>query len=340
MIKYATNPMITLAIDAMGGDKGPSAVLDAVRKFINTHPQVVLYVVGKHQELESFEHSRVEKVYCSEVISMDDSLEVALRKKKDSSMRVAISLVATGKAQAIISGGNTAALMALSKYQLKTLKTIHRPGIAVLMPNIKGKYTTVMDMGANVDCDADDLLQFAKMGAAYVAVNQDIQNPKVGLLNVGEESIKGNVVVRQAFDLLQEASKAGIIHFVGNVEGNDIAKGKADLIVCDGFVGNILLKAIEGYAGFFSQSLQQSFLNHGLWGKLSAYLSLPTLRNFKLKMDSRGYNGAALLGLQGLVFKSHGGSDGVAIYSALQRASHAIEQDLLRKILVKLETST
>ena len=240
--------MITIAVDCMGGDHGPAVTLPACRNFLDQHPEAQLLLVGLADSLSGFVHARARAIAATEVVGMDDPLEVALRRKKDSSMRVAIQQVKDGSAQAAVSAGNTAALMAISRYVLKTLDGIDRPAIAGQVPNAKGGGTTVLDMGANVDCSAENLLQFAMMGSALVSVLSGNDNPTVGLLNIGEEAIKGNEVIKKAGELLRAASAAGDFNFYGNVEGNDIFKGTADIVVCDGFVGNAVLKASEGLA--------------------------------------------------------------------------------------------
>ena len=239
--------MITIAVDCMGGDHGPEVTLPACREFLDRHPDAALVLVGLADALKGFSHPRATVVVTTEVVTMDDALEVALRKKKDSSMRVAIQQVKDGAAQAAVSAGNTGALMAISRYILKTLDGIERPAIAGQIPNAKGGATTVLDLGANVDCSAEHLLQFAVMGSALVSVLSGDESPSVGLLNIGEEVIKGNEVIKKAGELLRTAAKTGDLNFVGNVEGRDILEDKADVIVCDGFTGNIMLKLAESF---------------------------------------------------------------------------------------------
>jgi len=243
--------MITIAVDCMGGDHGPQVTLPACTDFLNRHPDAALVLVGLSEALSGFSHPRAKVVLASEVVTMDDPLEVALRKKKDSSMRVAVQQVKDGLAQAAVSAGNTGALMAISRYILKTVDGIERPAIAGQIPNAKGGATTVLDLGANVDCSAEHLLQFAVMGSALVSVLSGDESPSVGLLNIGEEVIKGNEVIKKAGELLRSAAKTGDLNFVGNVEGNDIFKGTAAIVVCDGFVGNVALKTSEGLASMF-----------------------------------------------------------------------------------------
>ena len=266
---------------------------------------------------------------------MDDPLEIALRRKKDSSMRVAIEQVKGGRAQAAVSAGNTGALMAISRYVLKTLDGIERPAIAGQIPNATGGATTVLDLGANVDCTAEHLLQFAVMGSALVSVLKNIETPTVGLLNIGEEVIKGNEVIKKAGELLRSAAKSGDLNFIGNVEGNDIFKGTADIVVCDGFVGNVALKASEGLATMIVDFLKMEF-SRNIFTKLAAIAAYPIISALKKRMDHRRYNGGALLGLRGLVFKSHGSADALAFEYALNRAYDAAKNNLLDRVQVRI----
>ena len=327
--------MITIAVDCMGGDHGPKVTLPACRNFLDQHKDTQLLLVGLPESLKGFLHARATTVVASEVVGMDDPLEVALRRKKDSSMRVAIQQVKDGRAQAAVSAGNTAALMAISRYLLKTLDGIDRPAIAGQIPNAKGQATTVLDMGANVDCSAEHLLQFAIMGSAFVSVLSGNDNPTVGLLNIGEEAIKGNEVIKKAGEMLRAASKAGDLNFYGNVEGNDIFKGTADIVVCDGFVGNVALKASEGLATMIVDFLKMEF-SRTLFTKMAAIAAYPVISALKKRMDHRRYNGGALLGLRGLVFKSHGSADEVAFEYALKRAYDAARNNLLDRVQVRI----
>ena len=327
--------MITIAVDCMGGDHGPRVTLPACRHFLDRHPDAQLLLVGRPESLRAFSHQRAKTVAASEVVSMDDPLEVALRRKKDSSMRVAIQQVKDGAAQAAVSAGNTAALMAISRYLLKTLDGIDRPAIAGQIPNAKGEATTVLDMGANVDCSAEHLLQFAMMGSALVSVLNGKDSPSVGLLNIGEEAIKGNEVIKKAGELLRSASKAGDLNFYGNVEGNDIFKGTADIVVCDGFVGNVALKASEGLATMIVDFLKMEF-SRSIFTKFAAIAAYPIISALKKRMDHRRYNGGALLGLRGLVFKSHGSADELAFEYALTRAYDAARNNLLDRVQARI----
>ena len=267
---------------------------------------------------------------------MGDSVEVALRRKRDSSMRVAILQLKAAEGQApaadaCVSAGNTGALMALARFLLKTLEGIDRPAIATVLPNRLDGYTTVLDLGANVDCTPEHLLQFAVMGSALVAAVDGKAEPLVGLLNIGEEAIKGSDTIKRAGELLRAAGEGGHIRFHGNVEGNDIFKGTVDIVVCDGFVGNVMLKTSEGLASMLADFIKQEFMR-GPFSKLAALVAMPVLNRFKLRVDPRRYNGAALLGLRGLVFKSHGSADAYAFEQALARAYDAARNRLLDRV--------
>ncbi len=327
--------MITIAVDCMGGDHGPQVTLPACRNFLDQHPDAALILVGLPVAMAGFSHARATVVTASEVVTMDDPLEIALRKKKDSTMRVAVQQVKDGSAQAAVSAGNTGALMAISRYILKTLDGIERPAIAGQIPNATGGATTVLDLGANVDCTAEHLLQFAVMGSALVSVLKDVESPTVGLLNVGEEVIKGNEVIKKTGELLRSAAKSGDLNFYGNVEGNDIFKGHVDIVVCDGFVGNVALKTSEGLASMFGTFLKAEF-SKNIFTKMAAIAAYPVLNAFKNRFDHRRYNGAALLGLRGLVFKSHGSADVMAFGNALNRAYDAARNNLLGRVQVRI----
>ena len=315
----------------MGGDHGPSVTLAACRQFLDSHPDARLLLVGKPEALAGLAHERASVVTASEVVGMDDPVEVALRKKKDSSMRVAIQQVKDGVAHVAVSAGNTGALMAISRYLLKTLDGIDRPAIATQLPNAKGEATTVLDLGANVDCTAEHLLQFAVMGSALVSALKNVNAPSVGLLNIGEELIKGSEVIKRAGELLREAGQAGQLNFYGNVEGNDIFKGPVDIVVCDGFVGNVALKSAEGVASFISGVLKEEF-KRNIFTRIAAAIAYPVLKGLMRRVDHRRYNGAALLGLRGLVFKSHGSADAIAYEQALNRAYDAARNNLLDRV--------
>lgn len=327
--------MITVAVDCMGGDVGPAATLPACAAFLSSHPQAQLLLVGRPDALAAYpellNNVRCRVVPATEVVAMDDPVEVAMRKKKDSSMRVAIQQVKDGAADAVVSAGNTGALMAIGRYLLKTLDGIDRPAIASQMPNALGGSTTVLDLGANVDCSAEHLFQFAVMGSALVAALTGHDEPTVGLLNVGEEVIKGSEVIKKAGILLRNAANAGDLNFMGNVEGNDIFKGTVEIVVCDGFVGNVALKASEGLATMIGNFIKAEF-SRTIFTKIGAIFAYPVISAFKKRMDYRRYNGAALLGLRGLVFKSHGSADAFAFEQALCRAYDAAHNGLLDKV--------
>jgi phosphate acyltransferase len=327
--------MTTLAIDCMGGDHGPSVTLPACRRFLEHRTDASLILVGAQDKLQAFQHPRARVVAATEVVAMDDAVEVALRKKKDSSMRVAIQQVRDGNAQAAVSAGNTGALMALARYLLKTVEGIERPAIAYPLPNAKGGATTVLDLGANVDCTEQHLLQFAVMGSALVSALKNVDAPSVGLLNIGEEVIKGSEVIKKAGELLRSAANSGDLNFYGNVEGNDIFKGTTDIVVCDGFVGNVALKTSEGLAAMIVGFLKEEFSRTPLT-KLAAFLAYPVLSAFKNRVDYRRYNGAALLGLRGLVFKSHGSADEFAFEQALNRAYDSARNNLLDRVQTRI----
>jgi glycerol-3-phosphate acyltransferase PlsX len=315
----------------MGGDHGPSVTLLACEQFLQAHPDAQLLLVGLPQALDHFHHPRASVVSATEVVTMDDPLEVALRRKKDSSMRIAIEQVRDGKADVAVSAGNTGALMAIARYVLKTLEGIDRPAIAGQFPNAKGGATTMLDMGANVDCSPQHLLQFALMGTALVSVLNGDENPTVGLLNIGEEDIKGGENTKKTAELLRSAAKSGDLNFYGNVEGDDIFHGKVDIVVCDGFVGNVALKASEGLASMISGFLKKSF-SVNIFTKIAGFIAYPALSGFKKLVDHRRHNGAALLGLRGLVFKSHGSADALAFEVALSRAYDAANHQLLARV--------
>ncbi|MBU6305508.1 MAG: phosphate acyltransferase PlsX [Betaproteobacteria bacterium] len=320
----------------MGGDHGLSVTIPAAVSFLSASPGRRALLVGREPELSAAleslgpsaeVRSRLEIIATDEVVLMDDPPAVALRSKRRSSMRLAIEAVKEGRAHAAVSAGNTGALMAIARYVLKTMEGIDRPAIATAMPNQKGGVTTMLDLGANVDCNADHLLQFASMGAALVSVIHDKQNPTVGLLNIGEEVIKGNDTVKLAGELL----RASHLNFYGNVEGDDIFKGTTDVVVCDGFVGNVALKTAEGLAQMLRSFIKQEFTRSGI-SKLLGVIAMPVLKRFSQRVDHRRYNGAALLGLRGIVFKSHGSADALAFGYALGRAADAAAYGLNEKI--------
>jgi phosphate acyltransferase len=310
----------------MGGDHGPSVTIPAAISFLKKQTDVHLILVGLEDilraELKKHHaeaHPRLTLRNATEVVAMDDPIEVALRKKKDSSMRVAVELVKDGSANASVSAGNTGALMAVSRYVLKTMPGVDRPAICSVMPNQKGGPTYMLDLGANVDCEPHHLHQFAIMGSVLCAAMEHIARPTIGLLNVGTEDIKGNDVVKATGSLLRADHARGKLNFVGNVEGNDIFKGTVDVVVCDGFVGNVTLKAVEGLSRFVKSVFKESVLS--MAGALLARKSLK-------KLNPERYNGAGLLGLKGLVFKSHGSASAFAFEWAIKRAYDAAQYDV------------
>ena len=327
----SSQEIFTLSVDCMGGDHGPRVTLTACRNFLAKHPEARLLLVGQPEALAGFQHERAQVVAATEVVGMDDPVEVALRRKKDSSMRVAIEQVKSGAANAAVSAGNTGALMAIARYVLKTMDGIDRPAIAGQMPNFKGGGTTMLDLGANVDCAPEHLLQFAVMGSALVSVLQDNESPSVGLLNIGEEAIKGNEIIKKTGELLRSAANSGDLNFYGNVEGNDIFKGTTDIVVCDGFVGNVVLKASEGLAKMMSGMIREEF-NRSLLTKLMAICAMVPLLRVRKRVDHRRYNGAVLLGLRGCVIKSHGSADRFAFGFALDRAYEAAKNRMVERI--------
>ena len=329
---------INLSIDCMGGDHGPPVTVPAAIAFANAEPEAFLILVGREEAIaaelvkhKAQDHPRLSVVNATEVVTMDDSLEVALRRKKDSSMRVAISQVKDGRAHACVSAGNTGALMAVSRYLLKTLPGVDRPAICTILPNQKGGPTYMLDLGANVDCEPHHLHQFALMGSALVAAVEGKPRPTVGLLNVGEEDIKGNDVVKQTAVLLRGDHARGQLNFHGNVEGNDIFEGTTDIVVCDGFVGNVVLKASEGLGRFVKNALTAEFKRSPI-SMLGALIARGAIKSFSQRMNPSRYNGASLLGLRGLVFKSHGGENAYGFEWAIRRAFDAARYDVLSRI--------
>ena len=311
----------SIALDSMGGDFGPQIVVPAAISALKKHPDLTLILVGDQEkigiELESApkeESQRIEVVHSTQVVDMSEPPAQALRSKKDSSMRVAINLVKDNQAQACVSAGNTGALMATAKYVLHTLAGIDRPAINTTLPALNG-HTHMLDLGANVDCKAENLFQFAVMGSVLASAVDEVDEPRVGLLNVGQEAIKGNDQVKEANKLLESAS----LNYIGYVEGDDIFCGNVDVVACDGFVGNISLKTSEGVAHLISDFAKQSFTKN-LYTKLIAMLATPILKEFKNSIDPRRYNGASLLGLQGIVIKSHGGADAFSFEHAISIA--------------------
>ena len=329
---------VTIAIDAMGGDHGTRVTIPAAVRYLQQHPNDTIVLVGLPDAIEAELRTakmsigpRLRIQAASEVVGMDESPQLVLRSKKDSSMRVAINLVKNGETSACVSAGNTGALMATARYVLKMLPGIDRPAIASFLPTYKGQ-VCMLDLGANVDCNAENLLQFALMGTALVYAIEHKNNPTVGLLNIGSEDIKGNEIVKQASELLRQSD----LNFYGNIEGNDIFKGVTDIVVCDGFVGNVALKTTEGLAQMLGGFLREEF-NRNIFTKLAGLIATPVLKAFRRRVDPRRYNGASLLGLKGIVLKSHGSADAFAFFCAIERAAEEARGGMLHHISEHIE---
>lgn len=322
-----------IAIDVMGGDHGAPVVLPAIAHILRDFPQVTILAFGHAEimrtacaQMDLAESPRLQLHPSEQVVDMDESPLSALRNKRKSSMALAINAVREGKADACVSAGNTGALVALSRYLLKTLPGIDRPAIITALPTQKNP-VHLLDMGANVDCEATHLIQFAQMASVMVE-SLSGKKPRVGILNIGTEAIKGNAVVKEALEQLHQNRE---LHFIGSVEGDSMFEGVADVVVCDGFVGNVALKITEGTAKLISfwlkAEIQKNFLR-----KISAGLCFPIWKGLKAKYDPRLYNGAILLGLQGVVVKSHGGADALAFRYAIEFAIRQIEQKINARI--------
>lgn len=311
---------VTIAVDAMSGDAGAEVIVEASLQILQKYAHVHLLLAGDVNTLSrclsvtELPEQRYTVIPSTDVVTMEDSAAVAMRQKKNSSMRVAINQVKDGKAAACVSAGNTGALMAISRFVLKTMPGIDRPAIIKTMPGIDG-HTYVLDLGANVDCTAEHLLQFAVMGSTLASAVEDLPAPRVGLLNIGSEDIKGNEQIKQAATLLSESD----MNYIGFVEGNEIFSNRVDVVVCDGFVGNVALKTSEGLAKLVSHYLREEFKRTWL-NKIIALVAMPVLKAFRSRIDPRKYNGASLVGLQGVVIKSHGGADAVAFANAMEIA--------------------
>lgn len=323
---------ITISLDAMSGDNGPEVVVDSAIMMAKKHPHLHLILVGDQQTLEhlfaergnqSIPKDRIQVEHASEVVTMHDQPAQALRTKKKSSMRIAINLVKEGRADACVSAGNTGALMATARFVLKMINGIDRPAICCALPALQGQ-TYMMDLGANVDCTSDHLYQFAMMGSVLVNAVDNIEQPRIGLLNIGEEEIKGNDVVKQASQLLANSP----LNYIGYVEANDIFTNKADVVVTDGFVGNVSLKTVEGVAKLIAQFLSEEFTKN-IFRKLIGLVALPILNRFKRRADPRRYNGASLIGLHGIVVKSHGSADKVSFASAINIAMLEVSHNVI-----------
>ena len=330
---------ISIALDAMGGDAGLDMVVPAAITALNDHPDVGIILVGDETQLAAAvaaagaaDNQRLIIHHASQKVEMDELASSALRNKKDSSMRVALNLVKTGGADACVSAGNTGALMATSRFVLKMLPGIDRPAICTSLPSMTG-HTWMLDLGANVDCDAEHLFQFALMGSVLAGAVDGNQEPRVGLLNIGEEEIKGNEQVKEAAQLLT----ATIPNYAGFAEGDDIYKGNFDVIVCDGFVGNVSLKTSEGVAKMIADFIKQEF-SRNMFTRLAGLCAMPVLKAFKKRIDPRRYNGASLLGLRGIVIKSHGSADALAFANAIKVAILEVRENVPERITSQLRT--
>jgi phosphate acyltransferase len=329
----ATGSPVTLAIDAMSGDHGHSVAVKAARLALKDHPALHLVLVGDEAALNKSLAAnklagdpRVSVRHASEVVAMDELPSKALRGKKDSSMRVAINLVKDGRVQAAVSAGNTGALMATARFVLKTLPGIDRPAIITAIPSVDG-HTYMLDLGANAECSAEQLCQFAVMGSALVTAVNGIERPRVGLLNIGAEEIKGNDVIRQAAGLIQAAG----LNYVGFIEGDHVFLDPVDVVVCDGFAGNVALKTGEGVAKLIVKFLKEEFRANWLH-RLAAVAAYPALKNLGKRIDPRHYNGASFLGLNGVVIKSHGSADSLAFANAIRVALEEVEKNIPARI--------
>jgi len=324
---------IKIALDAMGGDHGAHVTVPAAANFLAANPQAQIILVGQEQVLRAEMKSaglsgdpRVRVQHASEVVAMDEAIAAALRGKRDSSMRVAIDLLKGGEADACVSAGNTGALMAIARFVLKMLPGVERPAIASMLPTRRGR-TLMLDLGANVDCSPLHLLQFGIMGSVLFGLVEQVDKPSVGLLNIGSEEIKGNELVKQASELL----KGSGLNFYGNVEGDDIYRGTTDVVVCDGFVGNVFLKGSEELARLLRDALREEFTRNWV-SKLRGMIALRVINRFRMRVDPRRYNGASLLGLRGIVVKSHGSADSFAFEVAINRAWDEARSGMLQRI--------
>ncbi len=325
--------LFRIAIDSMSGDNGLEAVVPAALMFLKEHNDSILILVGDETQLkaELEKHKQVNNErlivkHATQIVTMDEAPAAALRGKKDSSMRVAINLVKSGDADAAVSAGNTGALMATGRFVLRMLPGIDRPAICTAIPAVDG-HTYMLDLGANIDSSSEHLYQFAVMGSELVSAIDGLPKPKVGLLNIGQEDIKGNEQVKAAHERLQ----SGEFNYIGFVEGDDVFHGDVDVVVCDGFVGNVALKTTEGLAKMLSQELKRGYKKN-VFSKLAALVSYPVLKAFSRRFDHRRYNGASFLGLKGIVIKSHGGADSVAFANAIGIARKAVMEKVPSRI--------
>ena len=332
---------LTVALDVMGGDSGPLVTIPSAIMAINNLPTLKLTLVGDEAAIlpllkqhNCIEHPRITVLHASESIAMDEKPSVALRNKKDSSMRKAIELVKAGEADAVVSAGNTGALLAISHYVLKKLSGIERPALISHLPiTNSNSHALMLDLGANVFCDSDTLFQFALMGAAMAEEVDGKESPRVALLNMGEEDIKGSDRIKQTATLLNESEE---LNYIGFIEGNDIFSGKADVIVCDGFVGNIALKTCEGVAKLVMSKVMK-IIQDSKFTRILGVLLNPTLKKIVKRLNPDQYNGASLIGLRGIVVKSHGNATSSAFYNAILEAVKEVERQVPDKIKSKVE---
>ena len=338
MCFYCVIEVLTIALDVMGGDHGASVVIPAALRFLKKRSGFSLLLVGDQavikaelDKLGAAGNERLEIQHASQAVDMDELPSKALRFKKDSSMRIAINMVKEGRAQACVSAGNTGALMATAKFVLKTLPGIDRPAICTSLPTTSG-HTWMLDLGANIDSTPQHLFQFALMGSVLAQAIDDNQQPSVGLLNIGEEEMKGSETIKEAAILLAESQ----LNYAGFIEGDGIYTGKVDVVACDGFIGNIALKSSEGIAKMISYFIKREFTRN-VFTRLAAIVALPVLKSFRKQIDPRRYNGASLLGLRGSVIKSHGSADVLSFSNAIEVAATVVERNVPELIKIRLE---
>jgi glycerol-3-phosphate acyltransferase PlsX len=331
---------LTISLDMMGGDYGPRSTIPAAIEAVSLYPDLKLILCGNSQylqtelnKLNALNHPRLIIEHCDQVVNMAEKPAVALRSKRNSSMRIALNLVKDGTASACVSSGNTGALLAMAHYVLKMLPGIERPALISTLPTNGHKPVYLLDLGANVTCDSDVLFQFAVMGAVMAEQVEQITMPKIALLNMGEEAIKGSDQIKRAAQLLTDTSS---VNYVGYIEGSDIFSGKADVVVCDGFVGNVALKTCEGIANLIIGKLKLS-LNKNLINRILGFLLMPALKKLYKRVNPDHYNGASLIGLGGIVVKSHGNASQVAFLNAIKEAICEVERQVPSKIKDKLE---
>ncbi len=325
------NKSVTLALDVMSGESDPYASVQAALKLLSVNKTINLHLFGKEDKIREFLPKKIENRLSihdtDEVITMKDSPMDVLRRKKRSSMRLAVEMVANKKADACISSGNTGALLAISKYLLKTIPNISRPALAKSIPTIKS-FTYMLDLGANSNCSAEQLLEFAKMGSVIAREIKNIKEPRICLLNIGHERIKGHEVIKEAATLLEQSD----LNYIGFIEGNYIVEDYADVVVTDGFTGNIAVKTMEGSIKMLNGFISDAF-NSNPYNKTASFIAKPAINEFKARIDPRRFNGGLLLGLNGVVVKSHGASDSFGFYHALLSAIDEVEKDILKKLI-------